>query len=82
MDAGSKVLSVDPSNYASLQTDNTFTGSNTFFAGINGYVDSVNSTGILYTANAPPSGSSTGFPVLPIAHIGSSNVQVSAGGHT
>lgn len=80
MDADSKVLSVDLSNYASLQTDNTFTGSNTFFAGINGYVDSVNSTGILYTTNAP-SDSSTGFPVLSIAHVGSSNVQVSAGGH-
>lgn len=80
MDADSKVLSVDLSNYASLQTDNTFTGSNTFFAGINGYVDSVNSTGILYTTNAP-SDSSTGFPVLSIAHVGSSNVQVSAGSH-
>ena len=80
MDAGSKVLSVDLSNYASLRTDNTFTGSNTFFAGIKGHVDSVTGTDILYATNVPGD-SSSGHPVLTIEHIGSSNVRISSGTH-
>lgn len=80
LDPDTKSMSVDLSGYASLQTDNVFEGGNTFMAGINGYVDSVTSTAILYATNVPGD-SSSGHPVLAIEHIGSSNVRISSGTH-
>lgn len=80
LDPDTKSMSVDFSGYASLQTDNVFEGGNTFMTGINGYVDSVTSTAILYATNVPGD-SSSGHPVLTIEHIGSSNVRISSGTH-
>lgn len=80
LDPDTKSMSVDLSGYASLQTDNVFEGGNTFMAGINGYVDSVTGTAILYATNVPGD-SSSGHPVLTIEHIGSSNVRISSGTH-
>lgn len=53
LDPDTKSMSVDLSGYASLQTDNVFEGGNTFMAGINGYVDSVTSTGHLVRNQRP-----------------------------